>query len=168
MAVAAEKPWSLLGGGDPGAAPYTGHLSAPLPTQPVHKSSCDTVHSWRGMGGRQFGRRTTTSPAISAKRVKRWFCLSATKTRRARGVSAASGTSATTRCFTLLKTPLNCRTDAGRLALAGDSAGGNMAAASAPTARDRKGPPILLQVLIDPAPDLTGHGRTQTAGRCLG
>lgn len=45
--------------------------------------------------------------------------------------------------------------DPARLAVVGDSAGGNMAAALCLIARDRKGPKPLLQVLINPAPDLT-------------
>ncbi len=43
----------------------------------------------------------------------------------------------------------------------GDSAGGNMAAALCLLVRDRKGPTIDLQVLINPAPDLTGNGTIQ-------
>lgn len=45
--------------------------------------------------------------------------------------------------------------DPKRLAVVGDSAGGNMAAALCLVARDRKGPKLLLQVLINPAPDLS-------------
>lgn len=45
--------------------------------------------------------------------------------------------------------------DPKRLAVVGDSAGGNMAAALCLMARDRKGPKLLLQVLINPAPDLS-------------
>jgi acetyl esterase len=41
--------------------------------------------------------------------------------------------------------------DASRLAVAGDSAGGNLAAAVAMAARDRKGPKIAFQALIYPA-----------------
>ncbi len=48
--------------------------------------------------------------------------------------------------------------DPRRLAVIGDSAGGNMATAVCLMARDRKGPQITLQVLINPAPDLTGKG----------
>lgn len=48
--------------------------------------------------------------------------------------------------------------DVSQLAVVGDSAGGNMAAALCLMSRDRNGPAIALQVLINPAPDLTGHG----------
>lgn len=48
--------------------------------------------------------------------------------------------------------------DSRRLAVIGDSAGGNIAAALCLLARDRHGPAIDLQVLINPAPDLTGKG----------
>ena len=41
--------------------------------------------------------------------------------------------------------------DAGRLAVAGDSAGGNLATATALLARDRHGPPLRYQALIYPA-----------------
>lgn len=44
------------------------------------------------------------------------------------------------------------------LAVVGDSAGGNMAAALCLLSRDRKGPVIDLQVLINPATDLSGNG----------
>jgi len=40
--------------------------------------------------------------------------------------------------------------DAGRLAVAGDSAGGNLAAVVSQMARDRGGPPIVFQLLIYP------------------
>lgn len=42
--------------------------------------------------------------------------------------------------------------------VAGDSAGGNLAAAVAVAARDRKGPAIELQILLYPALDLVGEG----------
>lgn len=45
-----------------------------------------------------------------------------------------------------------------KLALVGDSAGGNMAAALCLMSKDRAGPKITLQVLINPAPDLTCNG----------
>jgi acetyl esterase len=45
--------------------------------------------------------------------------------------------------------------DAHRLAVMGDSAGGNLAAVVALMARDRSGPPIRFQALIYPATDLT-------------
>ena len=43
--------------------------------------------------------------------------------------------------------------DADRIAVGGDSAGGNLAAAVALKARDQKGPPICFQLLIYPATD---------------
>lgn len=54
--------------------------------------------------------------------------------------------------------------DAGRLAVVGDSAGGNMAAALCLLVRDRQGPVIDLQVLINPAPDLSAKGIIQPQG----
>lgn len=54
-----------------------------------------------------------------------------------------------------------CGADVSRLAVVGDSAGGNMAAALCLMARDLQGPAITLQILINPAPDLTGHGTLQ-------
>lgn len=48
--------------------------------------------------------------------------------------------------------------DASRIAVVGDSAGGNLAAALCLMVRDRCGPQIHLQVLINPAPDLTCNG----------
>ena len=45
--------------------------------------------------------------------------------------------------------------DAGRLAVGGDSAGGNLAAVVALDARDRGGPPLKLQLLIYPATDMS-------------
>lgn len=45
-----------------------------------------------------------------------------------------------------------------KIAVVGDSTGGNMAAAICLMARDRSGPNIKLQVLINPAPDLTCNG----------
>jgi acetyl esterase len=50
--------------------------------------------------------------------------------------------------------------DAARLAVAGDSAGGNLAAAVCVMARDRGGPPIRLQVLVYPATDHYGDWST--------
>jgi acetyl esterase len=44
--------------------------------------------------------------------------------------------------------------DASRLAVGGDSAGGNLAAVVALDARDRGGPPLTLQLLIYPATDM--------------
>ncbi len=57
--------------------------------------------------------------------------------------------------------------DIKRLAVVGDSAGGNMAAALCLLDRDRKGPRIDLQVLINPAPDLTGNGTIQRQNDAL-
>ena len=48
--------------------------------------------------------------------------------------------------------------DSSKLAVVGDSAGGNMAAALCLMVRDQLGPKIDLQVLINPAPDLTCDG----------
>lgn len=48
--------------------------------------------------------------------------------------------------------------DSSKLAVIGDSAGGNMAAALCLMVRDQLGPKIALQVLINPAPDLTCKG----------
>lgn len=46
--------------------------------------------------------------------------------------------------------------DPERLAVAGESAGGNLAAVTAMMARDRGGPPLRCQALLYPAVDLTG------------
>lgn len=54
-----------------------------------------------------------------------------------------------------------------RLAVVGDSAGGNMAAALCLLTRDRQGPNIDLQVLVNPSPDLTGGGTIQRQGDSL-
>ena len=56
------------------------------------------------------------------------------------------------------------RADPTRLAVVGDSAGGNMAAALCLLARDRQGPAITLQVLINPSTDLTGAGTLEPQG----
>jgi acetyl esterase len=48
--------------------------------------------------------------------------------------------------------------DASKIAVVGDSAGGNLAAALCLIARDRNGPKLTLQVLINPAPDITCDG----------
>ena len=47
--------------------------------------------------------------------------------------------------------------DAGRMAVAGDSAGGNLAAVVAQSARDAGGPALVHQLLIYPATDAVGH-----------
>lgn len=57
--------------------------------------------------------------------------------------------------------------DTKKIAIVGDSAGGNMAAALALMNRDRDGPNIALQVLINPAPDLTGNGTIQRQNDAL-
>lgn len=54
-----------------------------------------------------------------------------------------------------------------KLAVVGDSAGGNMTAALCLLDRDRKGPKIELQVLINPSPDLTAGGTLQRQGDAL-
>jgi len=54
--------------------------------------------------------------------------------------------------------------DTTRLAVVGDSAGGNMAAALCLLARDRKAPKIDLQVLINPVIDLVPNGTMQRQG----
>lgn len=51
-----------------------------------------------------------------------------------------------------------------RLAVVGDSAGGNMAAALCLMARDRKGPTIDFQVLINPVVNNTWNGTLQPQG----
>lgn len=51
-----------------------------------------------------------------------------------------------------------------RLAIVGDSAGGNIAAGLCLLVRDRKGPKIDLQVLINPVVDLTLGGTLQRQG----
>ncbi len=50
--------------------------------------------------------------------------------------------------------------DGRRLALGGDSAGGNLAAVIALMARDREGPPVALQLLIYPATDVAANTRS--------
>ncbi len=61
----------------------------------------------------------------------------------------------------------NFHADPARLAVVGDSAGGNMAAALCLLARDRKGPTIYIQVLINPSTDLTGNGTVQRQNDAL-
>lgn len=48
--------------------------------------------------------------------------------------------------------------DTTQVAIVGDSAGGNLAAALCLMLREKNGPNIMLQVLINPAPDLTCNG----------
>lgn len=57
--------------------------------------------------------------------------------------------------------------DKTRLAVVGDSAGGNLAAALSLLARDRKGPAIDLLVLINPVVDLTSLGILAPQGDAL-
>jgi acetyl esterase len=52
--------------------------------------------------------------------------------------------------------------DSGRIAVAGDSAGGNLAAVVARRARDSGGPPIAFQLLVYPATDMTRSLPSQT------
>lgn len=47
--------------------------------------------------------------------------------------------------------------DAGRLAVGGDSAGGNLAAVVAQLSRDTSGPPLAAQLLLYPATDFQDH-----------
>ncbi len=54
-----------------------------------------------------------------------------------------------------------------KIAVVGDSAGGNMAAALTLMARERGGPQISLQVLINPALDLTCNGTLEPQGDAL-
>lgn len=56
------------------------------------------------------------------------------------------------------------QTNSTRLAVVGDSAGGNIAAALCLLDRDRKGPKIDLQVLINPVLDVTLGGTLQRQG----
>src|SRR5690606_37002650 len=55
--------------------------------------------------------------------------------------------------------------DADRIAVAGDSAGGNLAAALALVTRDRKGPQLSAQVLINPALELDAY---EEKAPCIG
>lgn len=54
--------------------------------------------------------------------------------------------------------------DPSHIAVVGDSAGGNMAAALCLLTRDREGPKIDLQILINPSLDLTGKGTLKPQG----
>jgi acetyl esterase len=49
--------------------------------------------------------------------------------------------------------PASINTDSGKIAVGGDSAGGNLAAAISLMARDRGGPPLALQLLVYPVTD---------------
>ena len=53
-----------------------------------------------------------------------------------------------------------------RLVVAGDSAGGNLAAALCLLARDRKGPSIDLQLLVNPALDFTRYQKETSEQMC--
>ena len=55
--------------------------------------------------------------------------------------------------------------DPARIAVAGESAGGNLAAAVALAARDRGGPPIVLQLLEVPVTDLTAAASSSRRSR---
>lgn len=57
--------------------------------------------------------------------------------------------------------------DASRLAIGGDSAGGNLAAAACQVVRDKDGPPIAFQLLIYPAVDFTAD-MTSPRGNATG
>lgn len=58
--------------------------------------------------------------------------------------------------------------DAARLAVGGDSAGGNLAAVTSLLARDRKGPAIRFQLLVYPVTDLTRFDRPSTLENASG
>lgn len=60
-----------------------------------------------------------------------------------------------------------CSADPSRLAIVGDSAGGNLTAALCLMLRDQQGPSVALQVLINPAPDLRCNGTLQRQNDCL-
>lgn len=53
--------------------------------------------------------------------------------------------------------PASINADAGHLAVAGDSSGGNLAAAACLMARERGGPAIAFQLLVNPALDMTAY-----------
>jgi acetyl esterase/lipase len=72
--------------------------------------------------------------------------------------AAADDAWAATRWISVHATELGV--DAGRLAVGGDSAGGNLAAVVALMARDAKGPSIALQVLIYPVTDLGSESKS--------
>jgi acetyl esterase len=64
----------------------------------------------------------------------------------------------------IVKNAQEFKTDSSRLAVVGDSAGGGMAAALCLLDRDRKGPYIDFQVLINPVVDNTWGGALQPQG----
>lgn len=68
-------------------------------------------------------------------------------------------------CYAALKWAQTLETN-GKVAVVGDSAGGNMAAVVCMIARDRAGPKVDLQVLINPATDLTCKDRPKGASYC--
>lgn len=67
----------------------------------------------------------------------------------------------------VINTPHAFSADPSRLAIVGDSSGGNLAAALCLMLRDKKGPAVSLQVLINPAPDLRCNGTLQRQNDCL-
>ena len=58
--------------------------------------------------------------------------------------------------------------DASRIAVGGDSAGGNLAAVTALLTRDRKGPALRFQLLVYPVTDLTRFDRPSTLENATG
>lgn len=58
--------------------------------------------------------------------------------------------------------------DGSRIAVGGDSAGGNLAAVTSMLARDRNGPALRLQLLVYPATDMTRFDRPSTLQNATG
>ena len=58
--------------------------------------------------------------------------------------------------------------DASRIAVAGDSAGGNLAAVVAQMSRDREGPPIVCQLLVYPVIDGTNFDTSSYVENAIG